>query len=306
MFKRVEKRRRKKEEEEELGLDEDMKEVLGMQDTDSDESESEPESESDSDSDHENGSDAGIKEATEEVGGTEKEDGDGEDSETGNPEISVEDALEDPVYLISLEPDRKACIVCPGKLLRHPRMIEIHKTSNAHRRRFTRFVELARNASPGDNAWDVLQRDGTAKTKEDKRSRRKEKRKKKLAVIKAKRERRKEMKAQAKAKQKEKAADVKAAASAAASSSHSPDKSQVEEPAKKKRKLDQDGKSKRKQHQPPPSISRGHGEKGSRTKVSAEGHKRGKLAGKKGKSKPKGEHKQKRHSGGDSVLKIID
>jgi hypothetical protein len=121
MFKRVEKRRRKKEEEEELGLDEDMKEVLGMQDTDSDESDSD--SDSDSASDHGIGSDAGIEEATE-------EDGDGGDSEAGNHEISVEDALEDPVYLVSLEPDRKACIVCPGKLLKHSRMIEVHKTSN--------------------------------------------------------------------------------------------------------------------------------------------------------------------------------
>ncbi|KAF7336834.1 hypothetical protein MVEN_02119500 [Mycena venus] len=38
MFKRVEKRRKRQEEEEELGLDEDAKEVLGLNDTDSDES----------------------------------------------------------------------------------------------------------------------------------------------------------------------------------------------------------------------------------------------------------------------------
>ena len=40
MFKRVEKRIRKKEKEEELGIDEDMKEMLGMHDTDSEESDS--------------------------------------------------------------------------------------------------------------------------------------------------------------------------------------------------------------------------------------------------------------------------
>ena len=40
MFKRVEKRIRKREKEEELGLDGDMKEMLGLNDTDSDESSS--------------------------------------------------------------------------------------------------------------------------------------------------------------------------------------------------------------------------------------------------------------------------
>src|ERR1700722_539336 len=114
MFKRVEKRRRKKEEEEELGLNEDMKGVLGMQDTDTDESDS------DSDIQSEKGSDAQIAEE----GDEEREDN------AESPEISVEDALADPVYFISLEPDTKGCIVCPGKLLKHPKMIEVHKASN--------------------------------------------------------------------------------------------------------------------------------------------------------------------------------
>ena len=120
MFKRVEKRRRKKEEEEELGLDEDMKEVLGLQDTDSDES--------DSDSDSEQTS--GIVDAAEDIEGSGEEGGEGESRKAGNAEISIEDALADPVYLVSLEPDIKGCIVCPGKLLKHPKMIEVHKASN--------------------------------------------------------------------------------------------------------------------------------------------------------------------------------
>ena len=37
MFKRVQKRQRKQEKEEELGLDSEIKEVLGLQDTDSEE-----------------------------------------------------------------------------------------------------------------------------------------------------------------------------------------------------------------------------------------------------------------------------
>jgi hypothetical protein len=120
MFKRVEKRRRKKEEEEELGLDDDMKEVLGLQDTDSDES--------DSDSDSEQTS--GIVDAVEDIEGSWEEGGEGEGRKAGNAEISIEDALADPVYLVSLEPDIKGCIVCPGKLLKHPKMIEVHKASN--------------------------------------------------------------------------------------------------------------------------------------------------------------------------------
>jgi hypothetical protein len=120
MFKRVEKRRRKKEEEEKLGLDDDMKEVLGMQDTDSDESDS------DSDSESEREFDAGVEKASEGSEGSEEE---GADGESSTPELSVEDALEDPVYLVSLELDTKACIVCPGKVLKHPKMIEVHKAS---------------------------------------------------------------------------------------------------------------------------------------------------------------------------------
>src|SRR3984885_6996696 len=75
MYKRVEKRRRKKEEEEELGLDDDMKEVLGMQDTDSDESDS------DSDSESAKESDTGIEKAAGESEANEEENADGESSD---------------------------------------------------------------------------------------------------------------------------------------------------------------------------------------------------------------------------------
>jgi hypothetical protein len=114
-------------------------------------------------------------------------------------------------------------------------------------------------------------------------------------VIKAKREHIKQKKAMVKAKQKEKAAEAKAMGAA------------VEEPAKKKRKLDQEEISKRTQHQPP-SLPRGDQKRKSehKHKLPAEGHERGKLAGKKNKPKPKGERKQKRHSRDDNVFKIID
>lgn len=132
MFKRVEKRRRRKEEEEELGLDDDMKEVLGVQDTDSDESESD----SDSETDSEKGSAIGEQEVDREVDEEDEEEATGsegdisnDEGELENPVITVEDALADPVYLVSLDPDVKACLVCPGKSLKHPKMIEVHKAS---------------------------------------------------------------------------------------------------------------------------------------------------------------------------------
>ena len=120
MFKRVDKRRRKKEEEEKLGLDEDMKEILGMQDTDSEESESE----SDDDDEEEEPEDDVDGEL---VG----EDEDEEEKEEEDPSITVSQALKDPVYIVSILPDVKACIVCPGKLLKSVKMVQLHRTSNA-------------------------------------------------------------------------------------------------------------------------------------------------------------------------------
>lgn len=124
MFKRVEKRRRKKVEEEELGLDEDMKEILGLQDTDSDES--------DSDSDQSSTED--VEEGEKyfsDMGGFGKDSGTDQNDEKEEEHITIQEALRDPVYLISLQPDTKACVVCPGKLLKGGKMVELHRTSKA-------------------------------------------------------------------------------------------------------------------------------------------------------------------------------
>lgn len=120
MFKRVDKRRRKKEEEEKLGLDEEVKSILGIQDTDSEESESE----SGSDEDEEEASAAGG-----EMDSEDEEEGEGEEEE--DPSITVSQALKDPLYIVSILPDIKACIVCPGKLLKSVKMVRLHRTSNA-------------------------------------------------------------------------------------------------------------------------------------------------------------------------------
>ena len=120
MFKRVEKRRRKKEEEEALGLDEDMKEIMGIQDTDSEESES------DSDDDGVGiGVGGGLDEEEEEEVGSE------DDSDELHPPISVKDALRDPVYVVAVDPPAHGCVACPGKIFKSPETLEQHKTSHA-------------------------------------------------------------------------------------------------------------------------------------------------------------------------------
>ena len=128
MFKRVDKRRRKKEEEEKLGLDEEVKEILGFQDTDSEES--------DSDSDSDGGEGEEEEEEEESVADDEEmnsgeEEEDDEEEEEEDPSITVGQALKDPLYIVSVLPDIKACIVCPGKLLKSVKMVQLHRTSNA-------------------------------------------------------------------------------------------------------------------------------------------------------------------------------
>lgn len=119
MFKRADKRRRKKEDEEKLFLDQEMKEILGIQDTDSEESDSD--------------SDEGEEEerATNEEMNSGEEEEDEENDEEEDPSITVSQALKDPLYIISILPDVKACIVCPGKLLKSVKMVQLHRTSNA-------------------------------------------------------------------------------------------------------------------------------------------------------------------------------
>jgi hypothetical protein len=123
MFKRVDKRRRKKEEEKNLGLDEEVKEILGIQDTDSEESES------DSDSDEGEEEDNAVDEEV--ISGEEDNDDEEDDEEEEDPSITVSQALKDPLYIVSILPDVKACIVCPGKLLKSVKMAQLHRTSNA-------------------------------------------------------------------------------------------------------------------------------------------------------------------------------
>jgi hypothetical protein len=133
MFKRVERRLKRREREDELGLDEDMKEVLGLNDTDSDESESD----SDLDS-HGDIPDADSDEDEVEMdsdGGNDEEDGSDNEVDQQQSEeralITIAEALSNPIFLVSLDPTINECIVCPGKQLKNPKMIEAHTSSKA-------------------------------------------------------------------------------------------------------------------------------------------------------------------------------
>ncbi|KAI0090147.1 hypothetical protein BDY19DRAFT_905203 [Irpex rosettiformis] len=205
MFKRVQKRMRKREREEELGLDGDMKDVLGLQDTDSDESDSSSEQEDSSDADSQNGADEDEEvddgefvELGREDGGPDVSDmdpdDDDDDDEGGIPEMSVTEAVKNPVYIVSLQPKVEACILCPGKLLKNQKMSEVHKASKAHNRRFSRFIELVGKAGPEADVRDLIREMNSSRNTStqptptnDIPSKRALRRKEKLAVIKAKR-----------------------------------------------------------------------------------------------------------------------
>ena len=132
MFKRVDKRRKRKEEEEELGINEEMKEAMGLNDTDSDESASSEEDEhSGSDSEVGDGREPGIDENTE---GDDEGDEDSEEeedaSEDDEPTLSVGDALLKPVRS-SADGDHSTCVFCPHAILKHDVMVRVHLDSKA-------------------------------------------------------------------------------------------------------------------------------------------------------------------------------
>ncbi|KAJ2911913.1 hypothetical protein MD484_g8495, partial [Candolleomyces efflorescens] len=133
MFKRVEKRRRRQEEEEELGIDDELKQILGMQDTDSEESDSA--SESDENSDEEQGEYLDGGDFDEEGSGIDQDD----DEKEGKPSkglldlpVSVQQALNEPIIPAPDDPLLSFCAVCPGKALRAEKMVQVHLTSNAY------------------------------------------------------------------------------------------------------------------------------------------------------------------------------
>jgi len=129
MFKRVEKRLKRKQHEDELGIDEEIKDILGLNNTDSDESSSDDDSDDDpSHGDLLEDEDTGLDGADENLDSADRENDPGADERAL---ITVSEALNDPVFVVSLDPDIKECIICPGRLLKGPVMVEKHKSSNA-------------------------------------------------------------------------------------------------------------------------------------------------------------------------------
>ncbi len=119
MFKRVVKRAKRKEEEAELGITEEMKEIMGLQDTDSDESQSDSEEETTvtANLSRKRKRDEDQDSTVEEIGEQPEED--------QLEAISVRDALEAPVK------DTR-CIICPGKTIKHSKMEQVHLDSAVH------------------------------------------------------------------------------------------------------------------------------------------------------------------------------
>lgn len=132
MFKRVNKRLQKQQKDEELGLDADTKAALGLQD----DSDSDDFLSSDSDTDDSDPEDPNEEEGGEEhlaAGESDEEDeveDEVDESDADEPPVSLTEALKDPLYTISFEPEIKACVSCPGRLLKNPTMEEVHRSSN--------------------------------------------------------------------------------------------------------------------------------------------------------------------------------
>ena len=64
--------------------------------------------------------------------GEESGDDDAEDvdaNEDDEPSISLPEALRDPVYVVSLDRDVRACILYKGKVIKGTPMSQVHKTS---------------------------------------------------------------------------------------------------------------------------------------------------------------------------------
>jgi len=185
MFKRVERKRKRQEEEEELGIDEDMKEIMGLNDTDSDES------------DDSDGGD--IREDS-----VQEEEATSEEERVDEEPISVAEALKDPIYLISLNPTVYGCVLCKGKLIKNAGMATAHKNANAHMRRFEHFRGLSADADPSSNAWELVRSissvSNTQSAESQDLSKRTLKRQVKFAALREKRKRHKDLKRKAMAK----------------------------------------------------------------------------------------------------------
>jgi len=134
MFKRVEKKLAKIKKDEELGITEEIKEAIGLNDIDSDDSSSDESEASGSSSSPQIPSkrkrllDDDELDASSNEGSSASGDLEDDEDEPGF-RMTVEEALHDPLYVISILPDVRACIVCPHKLLKNDTMAVVHTRS---------------------------------------------------------------------------------------------------------------------------------------------------------------------------------
>jgi len=131
MFKRIEKKLAKNKKEEELGLSQELKAAVGLIDDDSSSDESQASSSTSNPqvpSNHKLLLDDQLDTSSH---------GNSDDPEDYEDEpgvqMSVEEALHDPLYIISIQPDIRGCIVCPRKLLKNNTMASVHMKSQVCR-----------------------------------------------------------------------------------------------------------------------------------------------------------------------------
>jgi len=137
MFKRVEKKLTRKKEEEELGITEELKEAIGLNDLDSSSDESEASSSGSSPKisskrkrlldDEELGASSDVDSEGQGSGAS----GGSEDEDEYEPgvQMTIEEALHNPLFIVSIQPDVRGCIVCPHKLLKNDTMASVHTKS---------------------------------------------------------------------------------------------------------------------------------------------------------------------------------
>ena len=137
MFKRVEKKLAKRKEEEELGITEEIREAIGLNDVDSDDSSSDESEASSSRSSpkilskrkrllDDDESDVSSDVVSEGRGSLDDPD---DDEDEPGVQMTVEEALHNPLYIVSIQPDIRDCIVCPRKLLKNDTMASVHTRS---------------------------------------------------------------------------------------------------------------------------------------------------------------------------------
>ena len=177
MFKRVEKKLAKRKEGQGLCASRNFEEVPGFDSIDSDDSISDAGSEAESDSDSSSPQTRSKRKRSfsEELDDNERR-GSGDAGSGDEPgiqvQMTVEEALHNPLYIVSMQPDVRGCIACSHKILKNDTMVSVHMSSRvsrastpidshdncrqAHLRRVSKLREVAAFAKPDDDAGEVL------------------------------------------------------------------------------------------------------------------------------------------------------